>query len=157
MNKTKEFVQDIHDTGMKIGFWYSVPFCGKKSKAYQEFKGKFLTENHRWAPVFDPRYPEVRLYLINIYKNALVDWNLDGFKLDFIDDFRLYPETPEANDQMDFVSINAAVDKLLTDVIDTLKAINPDVFIEFRQKYVGPACANTATCFELLTVRETPQ
>ncbi|XMO88033.1 glycoside hydrolase family 36 protein [Algibacter sp. AS12] len=145
--KTKEFVASVHATGMKIGFWYSVPFCGKKSKAYKRFKGKFLTENHRWAPVFDPRYPEVRAYLINIYKNALVDWNLDGFKLDFIDDFRLYVDTPKVNDDMDFISINAAVDKLLTDVITTLKKINPEVFIEFRQKYVGPAMRKYGNMF----------
>lgn len=147
LNKTKEFVEAIHNTGMKIGFWYSVPFCGKKSKAYQRFKGKFLTENHRWAPVFDPRYPEVRNYLINIYKNALIEWNLDGFKLDFIDDFRLYVDTPQVNSEMDFTSINMAVDRLLTDVINTLKAINPNVFIEFRQKYVGPAMRKYGNMF----------
>lgn len=147
ISKTKEFVEAIHATGMKIGFWYSVPFCGKKSKAYKRFKGKFLTENHRWAPVFDPRYPEVRDYLINIYKNALIDWNLDGFKLDFIDDFRFYVDTPKANADMDFISINAAVDKLLTDVKTTLTDINADIFIEFRQKYVGPAMRKYGNMF----------
>lgn len=147
LNKTKEFIEVIHNTGMKIGFWYSVPFCGKKSKAYQRFKGKFLTENHRWAPVFDPRYPEVREYLINIYKSAILDWNLDGFKLDFIDDFRLYVDTPKVNSDMDFTSINDAVDRLLTDVITTLKGVNPDVFIEFRQKYVGPAMRKYGNMF----------
>ena len=147
LNKTKEFVEAIHNTGMKIGFWYSVPFCGKRSKAYQRFKGKFLTENHRWAPVFDPRYPEIREYLINIYKRAILDWNLDGFKLDFIDDFRLYIDTPKVNSEMDFTSINDAVDRLLTDVITTLKEINPNVFIEFRQKYVGPAMRKYGNMF----------
>jgi len=148
LNKTRQFVDDVHATGMKVGFWYSVPFCGKHSKAYQRFKGKFLTENHRWAPVFDPRYPEVRDYLINIYKNALVNWNLDGFKLDFIDDFKLYPDTiKEKNDEMDFHSINEAVDRLLTDVMCTLRSINPDVFVEFRQKYTGPAMRKYGNMF----------
>ncbi|OEK09601.1 glycosidase [Flavivirga aquatica] len=147
ISKTKEFVDNVHATGMKIGFWYSVPFCGKKSNAYKKFKGRFLTENHRWAPVFDPRYPEVREYLINIYKNALIDWNLDGFKLDFIDDFRLYSDTPKVNPDMDFHSINTAVDRLLTDVITTLRHINPEIFIEFRQKYTGPAMRKYGNMF----------
>ena len=148
LSKTKEFVAAVHATGMKVGFWYSVPFCGKHSKAYQHFKGKFLTEDHRWAPVFDPRYPEVRNYLVDIYKRALVEWNLDGFKLDFIDDFRLYPDTlVEKNDQMDFDSINEAVDCLLTNVIETLRAINPEIFIEFRQKYTGPAMRKYGNMF----------
>ncbi|WP_420572882.1 glycoside hydrolase family 36 protein [Kordia sp.] len=148
LSKTKEFVNRVHETGMKVGFWYSVPFCGKKSEAYKRFKGKFLTENHRWAPVFDPRYPEVRNYLINIYKTALVDWNLDGFKLDFIDDFKLYPDTlRDKNDEMDYHSINEAVDRLLMDVMYTLRNINPDVFIEFRQKYTGPAMRKYGNMF----------
>ncbi|GAA4236476.1 hypothetical protein GCM10022291_20880 [Postechiella marina] len=148
LSKTKEFVDNIHAIGMKVGFWYSVPFCGKHSKAYKKFKGKFLTENHRWAPVFDPRYPEVREYLINIYKSALIDWNLDGFKLDFIDDFKLYPETvTEQTDEMDYVSINDAVDRLLTDVMQTLRNIKPDIFIEFRQKYTGPAMRKYGNMF----------
>ncbi len=144
----KEYISDIHKTGMKAALWYSVPFCGKKSEAYKKFKGKFLTEDHRWAPVFDPRYPEVREYLINIYTNALKDWNLDGFKLDFIDDFRLYKDTPiQKENGRDYASINAAVDRLLTDVANALQAINPNVFIEFRQKYTGPAMRKYGNMF----------
>ncbi|MEL6866527.1 MAG: glycoside hydrolase family 36 protein [Bacteroidota bacterium] len=134
------FVKRIHQTGMKVGLWFSVPFCGKHSRAYQRFKGKFLTENHRWAPVFDPRYPEVRQHLIDIYCHALKQWNLDGFKLDFIDDFDVYPETVLTKaDGRDYASVNAAVDRLMTDVYQSLKAIKPNIFIEFRQRYIGPA------------------
>jgi len=135
-----DLVNQIRHIGLKVGIWYSVPFCGKKSKAYQKFKGKFLTENHRWAPVFDPRYPEVRDYLVGIYVKAAKDWNLDGFKLDFIDDFKAYPDTSfEPHKGRDFSSINDAVDALLTQASLELKKINPEIFIEFRQKYTGPA------------------
>ncbi|QLG44370.1 glycoside hydrolase family 36 protein [Costertonia aggregata] len=133
-------VKNMQSLGMKVGLWYSVPFCGTKSKAYQRFKGKFLTENHRWAPVFDPRFPEVRNYLVSIYVAAAKDWGLDGFKLDFIDDFKAYPDTNfELDPERDFSSINDAVDALLTQVSDEVKKVNPDIFIEFRQKYTGPA------------------
>ncbi|MBA6314155.1 glycoside hydrolase family 36 protein [Cellulophaga baltica] len=135
-----EYIAKIKKTGLKAALWYSVPFCGPKSEAFKRFKGKFLTEDHRWAPVFDPRYPEVREYLINIYANAVKEWKLDGLKLDFIDDFRLYESTPLGMENgRDFASINDAVDRLMTDVMRKLQAINPDIFIEFRQKYVGPA------------------
>lgn len=141
-------INKIHATGMKVAIWYSVPFCGRKSKAYQKFRGKFLTEDHRWAPVFDPRYPEVRDHLIRIYTNALKDWNLDGFKLDFIDDFHLYDDTPlGAEEGRDYGSINEAVDRLLSDVIKNLKAIKSDIFIEFRQKYTGPAMRKYGNMF----------
>lgn len=143
-----DFVKQVHATGMKLALWYSVPFCGKKSKAYQRFKGKFLTEDHRWAPVFDPRYPDVREYLIGLYADALRDWGFDGFKLDFIDEFKMYPDTPlNREDGLDFASINEAVDCLLTDVKNALQEINPEVFIEFRQKYTGPAMRKYGNMF----------
>jgi len=133
------FVQFLKETGIKVGLWFSVPFCGSKSAAYKRFKGKFLTENHRWAPVFDPRYPEVRKHLVNIYVKAVKDWGLDGLKLDFIDDFRGYPDTSYEVSGKDFQSIDSAVDVLLAEVVREVKRINPDIFIEFRQKYIGPA------------------
>lgn len=146
--KTRGFVKQVHDLGMKCLFWYSVPFCGKKSNAYQQFKGKFLTETHPWAPVFDPRYPEVRTYLINKYRNALIDWNLDGFKLDFIDDFKTYPETVLTKaDGRDYASVDAGVDRLLSDIMTELRKIKPDVLIEFRQKYIGPAMRKYGNMF----------
>ena len=134
------FVDQVHALGMGIMFWFSVPFCGKKSKAYQMFKGKFLTENHHWAPVFDPRFPEVRHYLVNIYKQSLEEWGIDGLKLDFIDDFRIYPETElkELNGR-DTLSVFEGVQKLINEIYDSLISIKEDVLIEFRQKYIGPA------------------
>ncbi len=142
------FVQQVHNLGMKFGLWFSVPFCGPKSKAYQRFKGKFLTEDHRWAPVFDPRYPEVRNYLVETYVNALKTYNLDVFKLDFIDDFKVYPETNlTKEDGRDFANVNTAVDKLLTEVMDALRAIKPDIGIEFRQQYIGPALRKFGNMF----------
>ena len=142
------FVKNIQDVGMKVGLWYSVPFCGKHSKAYQKFKGKFLTENHRWAPVFDPRYPEVREHLIDKYKRGLKEWNLDGFKLDFIDDFKVYPETVLTKENgRDYANVNEAVDRLMSDVMKTLRGIKKDVAIEFRQKYIGPAMRKFGNMF----------
>ena len=145
---TRKFVETIQGMDMKCMFWYSVPFCGKKSKAYQRFKGKFLTEGHPWAPVFDPRYPEVRAYLIEKYTSALIDWNLDGFKLDFIDDFKTYPETELtlANGR-DYASVDDGVYRLMSDVMTELKKIKPDVLIEFRQKYIGPAMRKFGNMF----------
>jgi len=142
------FVKKIQDIGMQFGLWFSVPFCGKHSKAYKKFEGKFLTENHRWAPVFDPRYPDVRQYLIDTYVNALKNYNLDAFKLDFIDDFKVYPETELTKDNgRDYANVNAAVDRLMTDVMKALRAIKPDIAIEFRQQYVGPTMRKFGNMF----------
>lgn len=142
------FVDGVHACGMKAMIWYSVPFCGPKSKAYQRFKGKLLTRNHRWAPVFDPRYPEVRDYLVSKYANAIKDWQLDGLKLDFIDDFRMYPETPLGKaDGRDCANVNEGVSRLIRQITTALQAIKPDLIIEFRQKYIGPELRRIGNLF----------
>jgi len=144
----KAFVDGVHACGMRAMIWYSVPFCGPKSQAYKKFKGKFLTENHRWAPVFDPRYPEVRDYLVGKYANAIKDWNLDGLKLDFIDDFRMYPETPPGKaDGRDCANINEGVSRLIRQITASLRAIKPDLIIEFRQQYIGPELRRLGNLF----------
>ncbi len=144
----ENFVSKIHQTGMKLALWYSVPFCGNKSNAYKKFEGKFLTEKHRWAPVFDPRYPEVRAHLVDLYVQALKNWKVDGFKLDFIDEFKVYPDTILSRENgRDFSSVDLAVDCLMTTIITSLHEINPDVVIEFRQKYTGPAMRKYGNMF----------
>ena len=131
----KAFVDAVHETGLKFILWYSVPFVGRYSKAYERFKGKFL--EGEWDGTFrlDPRYPEVREYLIGLYKNAVLEWGLDGFKLDFIDSFN---QSMTVKEGMDYVSVYDAVDRLMKDVIAELRALNPDILIEFRQSYMGP-------------------
>jgi alpha-galactosidase len=67
------------------------------------------------------------------------DWNLDGFKLDFIGRFGADENTVLTKAQgRDFASVNEATDHLMTEVIQRLKALRPDVMIEFRQPYIGP-------------------
>jgi len=136
----KSFVNRIHKIGMKILLWYSLPFIGEKSKIFEKFKGKYL---HFWDGqgtwVLDPRYPEVREHIINTYETALKDWNLDGFKLDFLGWFYAGKETDmTASNGRDYASVNEAVDRLMTDIMERLRAIKPDIMIEFRQPYIGP-------------------
>lgn len=149
------FVSDIHGLDMKIMLWYSVPFFGKYSKAYEKFKGKFLHFSEEFqAAIVDPRYPEIREYLVTIYSNALKNWKLDGFKLDFIDHFIPYPETIlTLEDGRDYAAIGPAVDRLMTDIKEALIAINPNILIEFRQHYIGPALRK---CGNMLRAHDCP-
>lgn len=147
----KAFVDSIHAIGMKFLLWYSVPFMGTGAEAYEEFKDKFLTEEEFLGSyTLDPRYPEVREYLIGIYAKALKDWELDGFKLDFVDVFRneeaMKPYNPK---EMDYANVNEATDRLLTDIATTLKSIKSDVLIEFRQAYNGPLMRKYGNMFRV--------
>ena len=131
-------VKKVHALGMKYMIWYSVPFVGVNAKVCARFRGKFLREPRKGrAGVLDPRFPEVREYLAGIYEKALREWDLDGLKLDFIDSFSAEPGVPEA------------VDVLMTDIARRLRAIKPDVLIEFRQSYIGPAIRKYGNMFRV--------
>ncbi len=137
----KKFVEDVHATGMKFMIWYSVCFMGKYAKNFDKFKDKLLGDKsyNGEFDVLDPRYKEVRDFLINLYVNAVKDWNLDGLKLDFIDQFRLIDTSGKKDDRRDTESVEEATDILMTDIMKALTAVKPDIMIEFRQTYVGPA------------------
>jgi alpha-galactosidase len=140
LTRLAELTANIHQLAMKVMLWYSLPFVGIDAKAYPRFKGKFLkmADKNR-AGVLDPRYPEVRQYLIGTYVAALKKYNLDGFKLDFIDNFQSNETTVlSAADGRDYASVNEATDRLMSDIMSSLKKLNPAVLIEFRQSYIGP-------------------
>lgn len=133
----RALVNRLHSIGMKVIMWFSVPYVGKKSKCVRRFEGKYLyCDNHIGAYVLDPRFPEVRSYLCNVYRNFAKNYGIDGFKLDFIDSFILTPES-QNGDRGDCVSLEDGICKLLGEIQSMLKSVNPDTMIEFRQTYMG--------------------
>jgi alpha-galactosidase len=136
----KAFVDGCHKLGVKVLLWYAVPFIGKNAQITARLKDKTLRfEDRLGAYVLDPRFPEVRAYLIDVYRRAIRDWGIDGFKLDFIERFAADEKTVlEATGGRDRASVNEATDRLLTDVMRELRQVKPDVMIEFRQPYIGP-------------------
>ncbi len=137
----KVLTDEIHKLGMKVILWYSVPFVGIYSEKYEEFKGYYLdgcgNEDNSFA--LDPRYKKVRDYLVETYKDAVLNWNLDGLKLDFIDSFKLKGESLKPDDKRDYSSLEDGIHALLSEVKECLTKINPEIMIEFRQSYVGPS------------------
>ncbi|MGN7360303.1 glycoside hydrolase family 36 protein [Paenibacillus sp. SAF-054] len=144
------FVDRVHDLGMKFILWYSVPFVGRHSAAWGRFEGKFMNSYGSDTAVLDPRFPEVREYLIGTYEDALLAWGIDGFKLDFVDSFNLSEEMRfSLGGGRDYDSVPEAVDRLLSDVMLRLKTIKPEVIIEFRQQYVGPLMRKYGNMFRV--------
>jgi alpha-galactosidase len=144
----REHVDRVHALEMKFLLWYSVPFVGRHSMAWERFSGMLLEEIERLgAGVLDPRFPEVREFLIETYESALREWDLDGFKLDFVDSFGASRETGGGRDHD---GVPEAVDRLLEDTIERLRRIKPDVMVEFRQSYVGPLMRKYGNMFRAM-------
>ena len=145
----KAHVAKVHEAGLKYILWYSVPFVGYHSKVFKRFEDMLLYRNeHLSCAVLDPRFPEVREYLIGIYETAMREWDLDGFKLDFIDSFYA-PEGDQVRPGMDFTCVQEATERLMLDIAARLQTIKPDVMIEFRQDYIGPMMRRFGNMFRV--------
>lgn len=141
MGDMASLVDEIHNIGMKVMLWYSVPFVGIHSAKYEEFKTMFLDKDEDGGNTFilDPRYKKVRDYLTGVYTDAVKSWKLDGLKLDFIDSFLLCGKSLEYDACRDYQSLEDALHALMSQIKASLTAINPEILIEFRQSYVGPS------------------
>ena len=142
----KAHVEAVHQAGLKYMLWLSVPYVGDESKAWARFKDKLLYAHGKASPgrvgILDPRFPDVREHLIQTYERVVGEWGFDGAKLDFIDQFKIVGDDPALKDGYagrDFRSVPHAVNRLMKDVLARLKRIKPDVLVEFRQAYMGPA------------------
>jgi len=134
------FVDGVHERGMKVLLWYAMSLMGERAAGFPEFEGKYIRYwDGQGAYVLDPRYPEVREHIIGTYRDAIQEWGVDGFKLDFLGFFVATDSTVlEVGDGRDYASVSQATDRLMTDVMRELRALKPDVMIEFRQNYIGP-------------------
>ena len=135
-------VDKVHAAGIRnYMLWLSVPFVGNESKAYGQFRGKYVWGDGGDVACLDPRFPEVREHLVKTYERCVRDWDFDGLKLDFIDSISTDNDPAAKEDWRgrDCKTIPEGIDRLMTAVHDRLSAIKPDVLIEFRQRYTGPA------------------
>jgi alpha-galactosidase len=145
-------VQKFHDKGIRYMVWFAVPYVGCEAKEiFERFEGKYLDPEATETRTLDPRYPDVREYIIQTYERAVREWDLDGLKLDFIDQFHLCGrKDPAAQSNYigcDIKSLPDAVDRLLSDTMSRLRKLKPDIMIEFRQLYIGPAIRKYGNMF----------
>ena len=143
-------VGKIHDIGLNVILWYAVPYAGIYTEAYNRFKDKLLVINpsyDKWF-VLDPRYPDVREFVVSNYINAVHNWDVDGIKLDFISRFSRYVENENPfKEGMDCFSIPLAEYILFNEIREKLSQIKPDILLECRQEYIGPAVRTLGNLF----------
>lgn len=132
-------VERVHRIGLKYMLWFSVPFVGVHSQKWKDFSDRLIYfDSSRQAGVLDIRFPEVREYLLSCYRRAVRDWKIDGLKLDFIDEFYFRNEKRTEAAGISCDSMQEALELLLRETVAELKKLNPEILIEFRQRYIGP-------------------
>ena len=151
--KFADHVARVRAMGFSYLLWFAVPFAGLHSQAYAAFRDKLLYVSDRLGVgVLDPRFPEVRAGLIKRCAGLVESFGLDGLKIDFLDRFPVPsdcvdPAIGEEFAGRDCKSVDEAVAVLLEDLCCTLRAIRPDILIEFRQDYTAPAMRRFANLF----------
>jgi len=134
------FKQKCLSMELPLYLWYSYPFIGGNPVVLKKFDGKYIRYRApRQMYVLDPRYADVRKYLVSTYVNFLNVWQFDGYWFDFLKGF--YPKEGAIIDEdkgRDFVSIDLAVDTLYAAMEARLKAIKPNIFMGQVFPVVGP-------------------
>lgn len=136
----KAFTDEVHALGMKLLVWFSLAHAGWDTEFYKKCSGKILSmENHLSCATVDPRYPEVRLHIVDAHKRFLEEYDVDGFKLDFVGSFQPEGDTAPYNPEtMDCEAVEEGVKKLLTSLTTELSEMKPGLLFEHRQNYTGP-------------------
>lgn len=137
----RSFTDACHALGVKVVYWFGVPFVGKNAGNHDRFIGKYLydTDGVIGASILDPRFADVREFIIGECMKVVKNQGLDGVKFDFVDLFRLEPTSPKNYEDMDIPILEDAVDALMSALYRMLTEIDPEMIIEFRQSYIGPA------------------
>ncbi len=148
------FVRRLHEQQMKVVLWVALPFIGSLSKDFDLFRDKLLRVQSGdlesgALTIPDPRYPAVRQWYVKKLTGLLQRYDLDGFKLDFIDHFYYGDEPKPFGDGMDIPHLQTAADALLREITTALHEKKSSLMIEFRQPYIGSVMQRYGNMFRV--------
>ncbi|MCM6881230.1 alpha-galactosidase [Enterococcus italicus] len=147
-----DHVGKIKSQGIKYMVWVTLPYIGEKTQAFSRFKDKFLYfDTYQKAGVLDPRYPDVRAYLVNKIVTLVKELDLDGLKIDFVDSFKEI-DTKKTVD-MDITNLEESINTLLAEIMTICLSDNPEFLVEFREDYYGP---NMVQYCNIMRVKDCP-
>ena len=144
---TKDFaahVRRLHEKGLRVVMWFPISLVTDDNAAFEKYRGRTLYRRS-WGPyVWDPRFGDLREYLLGRLETAVRDWKVDGLKLDYgdswgidyVDKWKLAPLGKDLAGR-DRADVSDATQAFVNEMRRRLTAINPDVTIEFRQMYMG--------------------
>lgn len=123
----KSHIAKMHDLGLRTLIWFGYPLMGTGAMNFERYRGSCLGDkiDHKGTLTLDPRKEASFELVSNRMCRALRDWNVDGFKIDFIQSFAIHG-APYA-DVLNFE------DRLAS----SFAAIKKDVLIEYMSNYGG--------------------
>ncbi len=132
------FSRDLHDHGLGVVLWVAPLLLGPDADVFADL-GPFAPHavEHLGCRVLDPRHREVREHLAGTCTRLVVEYGLDGLKIDFLEQAMVYRGTASGGDHDDVGEAMRALLALIRQRLDD--AGHGDAAVEFRQPYVSPA------------------
>lgn len=132
------FSADLQAQGVGVVLWIAPLLLGPDADTFAEL-GRFAPTavDHLGCHVLDPRHREVREHLADTCTRLVVDYGLDGLKIDFLEQTMVYRGTASDGDHEDVGEAMRSMLALIRRRLDD--AGHGDAAVEFRQPYVSPA------------------
>lgn len=136
----KGLIETVHQKGMRVVLWVAPLLLGTESADFAELSDlapafKPSLNCH----IYDPRIAAARKHIVSICVRLIETFDLDGLKIDFLNESMIYASTPTDGDIPD---VGQAMQQLLADLNRALELRGlSDLLIEFRHPYVSPAIA----------------
>lgn len=134
------FSASVQEHGAGVVLWIAPLLLGPDSEVFNTLSAYAPHwVDHLRCYVLDPRHRQVREHLAATCVRLVVDYDLAGLKIDFLDDAMVYRGTDSTGDLDD---VGHAMQALLQLIRAELAAAGrEELAIEFRQPYVSPAIA----------------
>lgn len=132
----KSITDHIHSLGMRAILWYSIPFVGSGSSAYEQFKFSSIGKFGDDVVIVNPSEGKYLEYMRKRLGESVDKWGFDGIKADFIDQWRRKDSFPAPEIMLENAVIGEKTLEFLSSLFEGYVERSLDV--EFRQFYFGP-------------------
>ncbi len=136
-------VAQVQKMGLRYLLWVAPAMVGKQSQAAQEHAGLLQQTPGVQFDCLSPWKAQSGAIIAAHLERLLKDYGLDGFKLDFLEtiDPHQVPSDP------DYQTAGEGLYAILSQALDRLQAIRPDLLIEFRNSYANLATRRFANLY----------
>lgn len=133
----KAHVEAVQALGFRYVLWVAPFMIGEESRQAQAYAHLLTTGQVRERfRNLSPWHAETKTIISDLLQRLVQDYGLDGLKIDFIDSIRIDSEKRDgASDE----TLGRSIYEILQAAIDPLLSSNPDLLIEFRNRYTNLA------------------
>jgi len=133
-------VKEVRKLGMKYLVWVAPYLIGLKSAMHRKLEkipGAIIPGALEGYEKLDPGNAKAAKPILDLMEDLMTRWDLDGLKVDFLDQIHPDVDSPHAE----------ACCRFTEELSRRIRKHNPDAMIEFRQSYAVPRMLRCGTQF----------